>query len=245
MDNRHVYRNSITSRSLKAFHVLVKETDLQVHSLTDFKKETTELVLKYRGYIESFIDQHPDFENPLLPWTKAGVFPGIIEAMILAGKKAGVGPMAAVAGAVAQCVGQDLLSLSPEVIVENGGDIFIKTQNPVIVGIYTGHSPLNMKIGLKIDSGITPKGVCTSSGILGHSLSFGKADAVAVVSDSCPLADAAATAIANKVKSRKDIERAIEFGCRIPGVSGMVVIKGEAMGAWGDVELVDLEAKKG
>lgn len=245
MEDRRIYRNTITGGNLTSFHVLVKETDLLVHALKDYKKETTELVLKYRGFVESFIRQNPGFQKTLLPWTGSGFFPEIIESMILAGKQAGVGPMASVAGAVAQCVGQDLLLLSPEVMVENGGDVFIKTRKPITVGIFSGHSPLSMKVGLKIDTGKNPKGVCTSSGTLGHSLSLGKADAVVVVSDSCPLADAAATAIANRVQSRKDLQSAIEFGSFIPGVSGIVVIKAEAMGVWGDLEVVGLEGKKG
>jgi hypothetical protein len=224
---------------------MVKETDLLVHASGNFKSQTVEFVLKYRGYIETFIHQHPDFEKTLHPWAETGLFPGIIEAMILAGNQAGVGPMAAVAGAVAQWVGQDLLTLSPEVMVENGGDVFIKTHKPVTVGVFAGLSPLSMKIGLKIETGAHAKGVCTSSGTLGHSLSFGKADAVCVVSDSCPLADAAATAIGNRVTSPKDIQPAVEFGSRIDGVSGILVIQGAAMGAWGDIEVVGLEGKKG
>lgn len=244
-DDRGIYRKTITGGSLTMFHVMVKETDLLVHASGDFKRQTVEFVLKVRGYIESFIRQHPDFEKTLLPWTEPGLFPGIINAMIVAGQQAEVGPMAAVAGAVAQWVGLDLLTLSPEVIVENGGDVFIKTHKPVTVGVFAGQSPLSMKIGLNIDTGSKAKGVCTSSGTLGHSLSFGKADAVCVVSDSCPLADAVATAIGNRIKSPEDIQRAVEFGSMIDGVSGILVIQGAAMGAWGDIEVVGLEGKKG
>jgi hypothetical protein len=164
--------------------------------------------------------------------------------MIDAGENAGVGPMAAVAGAAAERVGNDLLLHSKEVIIENGGDVFIKTRHPVTVGIFAGKSPLSLKIGLKVHSENHSIAVCTSSGTVGHSLSFGRADAVSVVSASCPLADAAATAIGNRVRSRSDIARGIEFGKKIRGVEGVLIIIGDRIGVWGELELVPLKGKK-
>jgi hypothetical protein len=131
-----------------------------------------------------------------------------------------------------------------EVVVENGGDIFIKVLEPITVGIYAGSSPLSLKVGLKIRPCEGYTSVCTSSGTVGHSLSFGKADAVCVVSSSCSLADAVATATGNRVKSKKDISRGIEFAKEIPGVAGVVVILGGELGVWGDVELVSIGSKK-
>ena len=86
-----------------------------------------------------------------------------------------------------------------------------------------------------------PRAVCTSSGTIGHSLSLGVADAVCVVSESCPLADAAATAIGNRVEGAGDIQGAIDWGRGISGVDGIVVVIGDKMGAWGGVELVRIE----
>ena len=245
MDQRLIYRNYTRKGSLPAFHIAVKETDLLIHAPKDIRSRATELVLQYRGFIESYIQKYPLFLKTLAPWTASGIFPDIIKEMADAGKNAGVGPMAAVAGAMAQFVGQDLLQEIDEVIIENGGDIFLKTNEPALVGVFAGDSPLSLKIGLKIDTARYPKGVCTSSGTVGHSLSFGKADAVVVVSDSCALADAAATAIGNEVLSEKDIQRAVSFGKQIPGVQGLLVIVKAAVGAWGDVEMVRLNRKKG
>ena len=153
--------------------------------------------------------------------------------------------MAAVAGAMAECVGRDLLAFSRQVIVENGGDLFLKAAPPVVTGIFAGASPLSMKIGLRIDNARDGMGVCTSSGTVGHSLSRGTADAVCVVSRSCALADAAATAIGNRVRCADDIQHAIRFGRSIDGVLGIVIVIGEKLGAWGAVELVPLAGKKG
>ncbi len=126
--------------------------------------------------------------------------------MAAAAQTAGVGPMAAVAGAIAECVGRELLEFSPEVIVENGGDIFLKVSHRRTVGIFAGDSPLTGRIGIQIEARDTPLGVCTSSGTVGHSLSFGRADAVVVLAPAAALADAAATAIGNRV-SRKEGHR--------------------------------------
>lgn len=203
-----------------------------------------ELILVHRGYLEAYIDQNPDFLTTLRPWRISGPAPAIVREMSMAGEKAGVGPMAAVAGAISEAVGRGLLQVSDEVIVENGGDTFFKTRLPVIVGIYAGNSPLSLKVGLKVDSTTRPLSLCTSSGTVGHSLSFGRADAVCVMSDSCALADAAATAVGNCVKTAGDIASAIDFGKSIPGVSGLVVIIGKDMGLWGSIELIPIGGKK-
>ena len=145
--------------------------------------------------------------------------------------------MASVAGAIAEFVGSELLAFSPEIIVENGGDIFLKSLSKRLIGIYAGKSPLTGKIGLEINEEDTPLGICTSSGTVGHSLSYGKADAVIVLSKSATLADAAATAIANLIKQSSDIPSGIEFAKSIDGLKGVVIIEGNTMGLWGEVKI--------
>jgi hypothetical protein len=238
------YRHPVQSDNLVSFSVTVKETDLFILADQPLEKVTLESVLRHRGYLERFIARHPDFAASLVPWPYAAPMPEIVRDMIDAGENAGVGPMAAVAGAAAERVGNDLLLHSKEVIIENGGDVFIKTRHPVTVGIFAGKSPLSLKIGLKVHSENHSIAVCTSSGTVGHSLSFGRADAVSVVSASCPLADAAATAIGNRVRSRSDIARGIEFGKKIRGVEGVLIIIGDRIGVWGELELVPLKGKK-
>jgi len=238
------YRNAILNSRLVHFQITVKETDLMVSSSIPLESVARELILTHRGYLEAYIEQYPDFQKTLKPWRISGPAPAIVREMALAGEKAGVGPMAAVAGAISEAVGSGLLQVSDEVIVENGGDVFFKTRLPVIVGIYAGNSPLSLKVGLKVDSTTHPVSLCTSSGTVGHSLSFGKADAVCVMSDSCALADAVATAVGNRVRSAGDISSAIHFGKSIPGVFGLVVIIGKNMGLWGSLEVIPLRGKK-
>jgi len=240
MYQKRTYRNLIRKDDLFSFNVTVKETDLFIQAAGPLKAITRELILQYRGFIESYIETYPDFIKTLTPWRITGPAPLIIRDMVAAGAKAGVGPMAAVAGAIAARVGTDLLSYTNEVIVENGGDIFFKFENTLTIGIFAGASALNLRVGIKVKSMNQPMAVCTSSGTVGHSLSFGKADAVCVLSSSCALADAAATAIGNQVKTKVDIHTAIDFGKTIKGVTGIVVIVGDQIGLWGELEVVPL-----
>ncbi len=203
-------------------------------------QESIKLIKKYRQHIKDYIREVPEFLTSLKPLPCPVHALSIIKDMCQAAQKCGVGPMAAVAGAIAQYVGQDLSKLSREIIVENGGDIYIKSNKERIIGVYAGDSPLSGKIGIRIKPEDCPLGVCTSSGKIGHSLSFGRADAVVIISKSAVLADAAATAIGNMVKKVEDIQRGVNTAKNIEGVSGVLVIMEDKLGAWGNIELVKL-----
>lgn len=235
------YRHWIEGKDLAAYNVKIKETDLYIRTGSNLQKKANRLVLKYRHQLEQYIAQNPEFQTSLKPLPSPKIAPRIVSAMIEAGQIAGVGPMAAVAGAVAEFVGEELLEFSPEVIIENGGDIFLKIVTTRVVGIYAGESPLTGKIGLEINPEETPMGICTSSGTVGHSLSFGNADAVVTVAPSAVLADAAATAICNMVKKPADINAAIESGRNISGLKGIVIILGGNIGVWGNIKLCETD----
>ena len=110
-----------------------------------------------------------------------------------------------------------------------------------MVGIYAGKSPLTGRIGLVIRGQDTPLGICTSSGTVGHSLSYGRADAVIAVARSTALADAAATAIGNLIINPEDIPAGIELAQGIDGLKGVVIIQGEKIGLWGKLKLCETE----
>nr|MBP7176255.1 UPF0280 family protein [Thermoclostridium sp.] len=166
--------------------------------------------------------------------------PEIICHMCRASQAAGVGPMAAIAGAFSMYVSYDLEPLSGELVIENGGDLYLTGKKQRVVGIYAGNSPLSNKIGLELHPEQLPISICTSSGTVGHSLSFGLADAAVILAKDACLADAAATAIGNLVKTAADIEPALKKAQTIKGISGAMIIVGESMGAWGEVKLVKL-----
>lgn len=235
------YRRLVASDDLVAFSVVVKETDLLVRARSDLSSLALEAVRCCRDALERYIDRRPLFASALEPLKTEDDAPALVRSMAAAAEVVGVGPMAAVAGAIAEEVGNRLLQFSEEVIVENGGDIFIRTLRRRLVGLYAGESPLSGKIAFVVQPEDTPLGVCTSSGTVGHSLSYGLADAATVFSPSAALADAAATAIGNRVSSPDDIPGAIEFAQRVPGLSGAAIVKGEALGLWGRVSIASLD----
>lgn len=236
------YHQWIQAEDLCPFRVTIRETDLLILAREDLSGFARQAVLNYRTQVESYINAHPKFRTSLQPLDVETPAPPIIQEMTLVAERAGVGPFAAVAGAIAEYVGKDLLPFSPEVIVENGGDIFVASRRSRVFGIYAGNSPLTGKIALKIDSSYMPCGVCTSSGTVGHSLSFGRADAAIVIAKSTIFADACATALGNKVFRASDIPVGLRFAENTEGIDGAVIIVGEDIGAWGNVQFVKTAA---
>lgn len=233
------YRNFF-SDSLKCWEIKIKESDLFICAEKNLKEISRKILKKYREEIEEYIKIHPEFEKTLLPYKIENSSPEIVKEMAKAAEVARVGPMAAVAGAIAEYVGRELLKFSSSVIVENGGDIFLKIKEKKKIGIFAGKSPLSLKIALEIQPEETPLGVCTSSGTVGPSLSFGNADAAVVIACSAAIADAVATACGNIVKKEEDIEKAIEFAKNIEGVKGVIIVINEKIGIWGDIKLVKI-----
>ncbi len=234
------YRRLCRAGHLKEFTIRVQESDLHIQAAAMLSSEAMDALVECRGHLEAYIAANPDFIKALSPWPADPLAPPIVRQMIAAGQAADVGPMAAVAGAVAQYVGRHLKTWSSEVVVENGGDLYLDVDREVTIGIWAGNSPLSMQIGLKLGCPTGPKGICTSSGTFGHSRSLGNADAVCIVSHSGPLADAAATAVGNLVQTRDDLNTAIDFGRKIDGVEGILIIVGKYMGAWGSIDLTPL-----
>ena len=241
------YRQLHRQEDLVHFQVAVEETDLDIgvrkdrfsDGLVEWVEET---IRACRSPLEEYIRRDLGFVKALTPYAVSPDAPLIAQTMAEAGRLAGVGPMAAVAGAVAEWVGKSIAKRSRDVIVENGGDIFMRTCRIRKVGIFAGDSPLSNRVAIEIRPDQTPLGICTSSGKVGPSLSFGKADAVVVLSPSVALADAVATACGNLVQTVDDLERALELAAKIPGVSGVVVIKEDRLAVWGSVKLLPMKA---
>jgi ApbE superfamily uncharacterized protein (UPF0280 family) len=211
------YRHWIKDKDLISFTAAVRESDLYVRATRNLSRKTLRVLLKHRASLEGYIAGHPEFLTSLEPVSVGGDAPQIVKSMAEAAGRVGVGPMAAVAGAIAEYVGAELCPLSREVIVENGG-----------------------KIAVEIPPAETPLGICTSSGTVGHSLSFGCSDACIVVSRSASLADAAATAIGNRIQSTGDISPAVDFARTVDGIAGAVLIKDDRIAFWGELKIVPL-----
>ena len=243
MPRLRTYRALCRQEDLIHFRVVVKETDLDVgvrreRLSPDLVEWTLGLTRECRAALEAYIARHPAFLTSLEPLDLLPDAPPLALEMARAARLAGVGPMAAVAGAIAEHVGRALLRRSRDVIVENGGDIFLRSTRRRYVGVFAGDSPFSHRLALEIPPDLTPLGICTSSGTVGHSLSFGSADAVVILASSAALADAVATAAANLVRDTADLERAVNFAMGIGGVVGAVAIRGERLAARGRVKLV-------
>lgn len=238
MYEERLYRGISKPQGLLCYEVRVKETDLYCCTVTDLTARINERVLFYRNQLETYISLRPEFFTSLAPIPADRLAPPIVREMIDVSARLGVGPMACVAGAVAEYVGRDIMELSEEFIIENGGDIYLKTLKERVSIVYAGNSALSGKIGIRLKPGEEPYGICTSSGTVGPSLSLGKADAVSIVARSALFADGLATFIGNGVKKKDHIEAAIERGASFPDVTGILIILGENLGVWGDIELV-------
>lgn len=234
------YRDLFRGENLVYFNCLVKDTDIQVGANRLMDREVRSAVLKYREQIEEYARANPEFLVSLSPIQAKPWAPLIVKRMCWAGEIAGVGPMAAVAGALSEFVGREMLEnwYTREIIVENGGDIFLKSDLPRTVCIYAGTSPLSNILTIEVRPEDTPIGICTSAGTVGHSLSFGNADAAVVLAKDCALADAVATALGNRAVRPQDLENAVSFALGIEGVVGAMVIMGDRMAAAGELRLV-------
>ncbi len=240
------YRRFFSEADLISSKVAIQETDLQILASRDVGNRAAELVLQFRLQLENYIVKHPHFSATLDPIPVDSLAPPIVRDMMAAAKVANVGPMAAVAGGIAQYVGEKLASEGcSEIIIENGGDIYLNRKKECTAAIYAGQSPLSSKVGIIIPANLQPIGICTSSATIGHSLSLGEADSVTVVAGSTLVADAVATRLGNEVihkGSGKDgVARALEIGKQIREIAGVVVICDEVMGAVGELELVRLD----
>jgi uncharacterized protein len=239
MYKERAYRRWVKNDDLVSFEIVEKETDLLISATKKLENEARQAILNYRKDIEEYIKSDNRFFTSLEPVQIRKDAPEIVAAMGRAAEKCCVGPMAAVAGALAEFVGRDLLFKSNQVIIENGGDIFSRTDKKRVMGIYAGEkSPFTGKLALEIGPSEKGVGVCTSSGTVSHSLSFGKADAALIISDDTAVADAAATFIGNAVKGADDIAKAVELAKSIDGVKGVLILVGDKMGSWGDIRLV-------
>lgn len=239
------YRLLHRQDDLVFFQLLVKETDLDIGVLRaklnqELFNGVKQAVLTVRTQLEQYILNDEKFIRALKPYSTQPGAPAIVRNMAIAGQRAGTGPMAAVAGAIAQHVGEYLARRTREVIVENGGDIYIRTERMRRIGIFAGPSPFTNRLALEIEPHRTPLGICTSSGTVGHSLSLGLADAVVILAPSAAVADAVATAAGNLVQDESDLQKAVDFALAVKSVTGALAIKNDKLAAAGSIKLAPM-----
>jgi uncharacterized protein len=215
-------------------HFQLKETVATISAREQRHIDAAKLAIReQRDYLEDFIRRDPFFMLTLEPYDlQADGAPEIVEQMIRTAEVFGIGPMAAVAGAIAKFAVEAMIEDGAAyAVVDNGGDISILNDEPVLVGIYAGQSAIH-DLAFEIPPRGEPLGIATSSGTVGPSISFGFADAATVISQDPALADAAATALGNAVQAEGPLEECFQAIDR-PGINGALVIRGEEMALWG------------
>jgi ApbE superfamily uncharacterized protein (UPF0280 family) len=212
-----------------------RDTILKVKCDKDIGDFVRKFIVEKRQEIEAYIARDRGFQTSFEPVKLKENPPEIAKIMADAAKPAGVGPMAAVAGAVSELLVREAVKKGAKrIIAENGGDICLYGDHDFVIQIFAGKSPLSNKIGFSLNPGNKSYGVCTSSASVGHSISLGKSDAVTVFAKSAAVADAFATAIGNRVE---EVEDGIKFAKKFVGkeIDGVVIIKGEKIGKIGKV----------
>ena len=199
-----------------------------------------QIIRVLRDESDIYLKQDPQYRLSLVPYFAQESAPKILKEMSEISRRTGVGPMAAVAGAFAAEIGQELKKHFQinEIIIENGGDIYVDIQNDIEIAVFAGKSPLSEKIGLRIDAKFSPLGICTSSGTVGPSLSFGKADAVMIACKNAALADAYASVFANKIQTPKDIDSVLKQIEHEKNILSALIVKDDKLGIIGEFEMV-------
>ncbi len=230
------YRKSF-SNEMKWYNVCVEETDLMIGTDENYSKQVLKMVRTLRHDIYAAIEKNQDFFTSLVPIEYIEV-QGIAKIMVDAAKLAGVGPFAAVAGAINDMLAEKLMDMSKQIFIENGGDIYINSEKERKIGIFAGNSVLSNKFAIEIPKELFPVGICTSSATVGHSFSMGKADAAVVICKTSAVADAFATALCNRIKKTEDIAPSLEWVDSFEQVIGAVAIMDDKIGAIGNIKLV-------
>ncbi len=185
-------------------------------------------IISNRALLDEYITGVPSFRTSLspLPLTERGdKIPEIAARMYTASDITGLGPMASVAGGFAQlAVETGIKAGEKNIVVENGGDISIRSDREILLGIYPGNSFLRNKLAFRLIPSESPLAICSSSSVMGHSLSLGKCDLATVTGPDAFLVDSAATRACNEVKKEDDIEPVLEKISSIPGIEGILII---------------------
>jgi len=196
----------------------------------------TEEIVNQRQILEDYIKRHPEFQHSLIPIELLQGAPESAQRMARAADITGTGPMAAVAGTMAQLAARAGLGAgASEAIIENGGDIYVQAVQPVIIGLLTGSGGIADRLAFSLQASDTPLSICSSSGKMGHSMSMGNCDLAAVTSKDASLADAAATLAANLVKQAADVDPALKRIQGLQGVIGVLIVKDDRIGLAGNL----------
>lgn len=241
------YRRAAPHAGERSFQIVVEQSDLWItvggvaKNAPCLRETSLARVRELRSQISAWMLLDPAFAGSLTPVAAPGHAPEVIRRMCEASAVMGVGPMATVAGAVAALTAEALLPWCSDCMVENGGDSMLHSTKERIVALLPDPGRKAV-LGLRIPAEAFPLSLCASSGRFGHSLSFGNGDLAVVRARDAFLADAAATAFCNMLKTPDDAGRTAEHAATFQqaGIDGVFLQCGSGIGIWGDMELVAL-----
>jgi hypothetical protein len=244
MNTKRTYRLKHNKDYFVSFTIAYKDTDLWIgvkenKNLNEIKNFAYKKIIFYRKILETYIQKKPIFASTHKPIPIKSDMPLMAKQMTIAALYANTGPMAAVAGAFSEFIAKDIIKKFniDEIMIENGGDIFLQSKKDITVSIFAGNSVLSDKIGIKIPADETPIGICTSAGSFGDSFSYGKADAAVVAAKSTLIADALATHFANNIISENDIDKNIKKIKNFNKILSLCLIKNNKIGIAGIFDL--------
>ncbi len=243
-DERTYRGGHFDSPQRRSFTVCHKKSDLWIavdraSYQNDMEMFCMEQLAELWNTMERYLATDRAYLTALTPYHPTDHAPEILRQMSVAADITGIGPMSAVAGACAQWLASRIKNQygCGEIIIENGGDIYAELLADTDVAVFAGESPLSGRVGLTIPAEMSPLGICTSSGTVGPSLSFGRADAVMIVCRDVLLADSYATAFANRIKTADDIDLVMELIEREKHIVAAIAIKEDRMGLYGALPL--------
>lgn len=238
------YRGQFAAEGRRSFCVKFLESDLWIgvdngSYSPSMEDDALQLIVDLRRAMDAHIMLEPDFRTSLVPYRVAECAHPVMKHMSDVSFRTGIGPMSAVAGAFAEHVAVHLREKygCQEVIVENGGDIYADSSSDMDISVFAGESQLSNRVGFHIPAGEFPLGICSSSGTVGPSLSFGRADAVMIVCKDALLADSYATAFANRIKTVDDLQPVIDLIAAHSDILAAIAIKDDRMAMCGRYEL--------
>jgi len=211
-----------------------KDTHLKVYG-SEYDK-ITEVIVQERKKLEAYILRHPEFKNALSPIALLPEAPEIAQKMAKASTATGLGPMASVAGTLAQ-IGVEAAKEAGcnEAIVENGGDMYIMSPTLVTIGIYAGKNSIGAQLAFQLTPEELPLAICSSSSKMGHSLSLGDCELATVIAKDAALADSVATLTCNSISIETEVELVLDKVGQIEGIRGILVVKNSKIGLWGNL----------
>jgi|GEM_PF-1476937 len=233
------HRDWLAGADLYLTQISAKETELQIFTSRKADKHAIEEKIRLmRMDIENYIERDRMFLVSLRPVVIQKDAPLIVREMARCAKLINCGPMSTLSGAIAGFLGEELVKDGfKDVVVKNATSIFIKSRKTLAINFYTGRSKIWSKLRLKIKPKDTPLGIAIQAGSQARDINFGCADNVFVLSAHTALAQGAAVNVSNRINTKSDMQRALDFARSIKGIAGVAIILKNNMLSWGKIEI--------